>query len=161
MHCCGRSSQPCVRTSSSSGRFSCVLCQECSWKLGREDALPAASLTTSFLLPWATGLAAAFKVSLSSHWPLLLLMRTPMNPFQALLPLWNLGGNRKSWFCFILWNNLFWSSIWCSEKNPWTKHDPDTGSYHFVGSYYFSLLSFLISIMGAYGNSQLVSMALC
>lgn len=89
-----------------------------------------AELTMRFLLPTLICLAVAFHSgALSSHLPLILLIRNPTNPFQILLPVWNLGGIMASNICFILWTSLSWESICCSEKNPWTRHHPDTDSY--------------------------------
>lgn len=104
----------CAGTSSSSGWFLFgVLCQLFHWKLGREDTLAEARLTMSFLLPTSICLAIAFHSGfLFSHLPLILLLRSPTNPFQILLPVWNLGGNMTSRICFILWLSLFWESIW-------------------------------------------------
>lgn len=103
VHCCGRSSQPCAGTFSSSGCFFfCALCQFVPLGAWREDTPSGARLTMSFLLPSSICLAVAFHSgSLSSYLLLILLMRSPTNPFQIPLPVWNLGGNMRSGICSI------------------------------------------------------------
>lgn len=86
---------------------------------------------------------------LACHSPI----RSPTNPFQILLPVWNLGGKATSSICCILGTSLSWESICCSEKNPWARHF----FQHVMGSNYFSLLSWHIYIVRGKGNSQLVS----
>lgn len=120
-----------------------------------ENAPLAARLTMRFFLPTLICLAVTFHSgSLSSYLPLILFIRSPTNPLQILLPVWNLGGNMTSSICFIniLWTSLSQESICCSEKNPWTRHHPDTGSYHRMDSQYFSLLSFSSIYIGGIGK---------
>lgn len=79
----------------------------------QEDTLAEARLTMSFLLPTSICLAVAFHSGfLFSHLPLILLLRSPTNLFQILLPVWNLEENMTSRIRFILWLSLSWESIW-------------------------------------------------
>lgn len=121
-----------------------------------ENALLAARLTTSFLLPTPTCLAVAFHSgSLSSYLPLILFIRSPTNPFQILLPVWNLGGDMTNSICFIniLWTSLSQESICCSEKNPWSRHHPDTSPRHItVWTHIISLSSVSHLYIGGIGK---------